>query len=221
MDADLFEVAARVAIYFVPFLFSLCVHEFAHGWVAYKLGDPTAKMMGRLTINPSAHADPVGTYVLPLASVIFSLPVFFGWARPVPVNTRNLKNIRRDMFWIASAGPMSNIILAFVGSFVYVQFNPMISSGSGDPGKNIFIVFIMMNLALAFFNLLPVHPLDGGKILARFLPPALDRKLEENQATISMILLVLFIGGFMKFMMYPIMLTAQLFIGLAERVLGA
>lgn len=219
MNEEIFATAARVAIYFVPFLFSLCVHEFAHGWVAMKKGDPTAKMMGRLTINPSAHADLVGTYILPLASVIFQLPVFFGWAKPVPVNSRNLKNPRVDMFWIAAAGPASNLILAFIGSFAYVLFSPTLSTpGGGAP--NIFAVFIMLNLSLAFFNLLPVHPLDGGKILARFLPPALDRKLEENQAMISMILMFLFIAGFMRFMIIPIQVTATLFIGFAAKVLG-
>lgn len=221
MNGDLFETLARVAIYFIPFLFSLCFHEFAHGWVALKRGDNTAQMMGRLTLNPNAHADMIGTYVLPLVSVVFQLPIFFGWAKPVPVNTRNLKNVRSDMFWIASAGPLSNILLAFIGAFVYVQFDPMISSGQGSLNKNIFIVFITMNLALAFFNLLPVHPLDGGKILARFLPPALDRKLEENQAIISMVLLVPFVGGFMRFMAYPILMTADLFINIAQKVLGA
>jgi Zn-dependent protease len=221
MNGDLFEVAARVAIYFVPFLFSLCVHEFAHGWVAYKLGDPTAKMMGRLTINPSAHADVMGTYILPLISVIFSLPVFFGWARPVPVNSRNLKNIRTDMFWIASAGPASNLILAFIGAFLFVKFSPMISAANGDPGKSIFIVFIMMNLSLAFFNLIPIHPLDGGKIFAIFFSDRINRKFEELQPVFNILLLALFLsGGLARVLFAPVMATAELMLVTSLRLFG-
>ena len=95
---DIVEIGGKLAIFFVPFLFALCFHEFAHGLVAKWRGDNTAEQMGRLTLNPMAHADIVGTFILPISAIVFGIPLFFGWAKPVPVNTRNLKNIRTDMF---------------------------------------------------------------------------------------------------------------------------
>src|SRR6185436_15011255 len=111
---DILEISVRVAIIYIPFLFALCFHEFAHGWVAKMRGDNTAEQLGRLTLNPIAHADLIGTFILPVSAIVFGIPIFFGWAKPVPVNIRNLKNIRTDMFWIALAGPASNIFLAVV-----------------------------------------------------------------------------------------------------------
>ena len=103
------EIGYKIGMNFVPFLFALCAHEYAHGLVAKWRGDNTAQALGRLTLNPLAHADPIGTFVLPLAAIIFNVPIFFGWAKPVPVDARQLKNPRTDMFWIALAGPGSNI----------------------------------------------------------------------------------------------------------------
>src|ERR1700678_4514201 len=111
------EPVLRVVTGFIPFLFALCAHEFSHGWVANKLGDPTARLMGRLTLNPMAHADPFGTILLPLLAIFFHTP-FFGWAKPVPVNSRNLKNERVGLFWIALAGPGSNMIMALLGALL-------------------------------------------------------------------------------------------------------
>src|SRR4051794_8394875 len=105
-NINMVEKAFQAFEYFVPFLFALCFHEFAHGWVAKMRGDRTAEIMGRLTLNPLAHADMIGTVILPLASILTGIP-FFGWAKPVPVDERNLKNPRIDMFWIAFAGPLS------------------------------------------------------------------------------------------------------------------
>jgi Zn-dependent protease len=109
------EIGHKLALFYVPFLFALCFHEFAHGWIAKTRGDNTAELMGRLTLNPMAHADMIGTFALPIMAIVFSVPIFFGWAKPVPVNIRNLKNPRVDMFWIALAGPASNILLAVLG----------------------------------------------------------------------------------------------------------
>jgi Zn-dependent protease len=112
---DLVEFGAKLGIFFVPFLFALCFHEFAHGLVAKWLGDNTAEMAGRLSLNPMVHADPVGTWILPIVSIALNSPFFFGWAKPVPVNSRNLKH-RMDMFWVSLAGPLSNVFLALVST---------------------------------------------------------------------------------------------------------
>ncbi len=199
---DLFETAARIGMFFVPFLFALCFHEFAHGWVARMKGDRTAEIMGRLTLNPFAHADPIGTFVLPIFSMISHIPVL-GWAKPVPVDPRNLKRPKQDMFWIAAAGPLSNIFLALVGTILLtlmMKFMPeevQIRGHSANAGVNMLAVFVTVNMALAFLNLIPIHPLDGGKILARFIPDAWNRKLEDMQGTMSIVLFLVFsMGGF-------------------------
>src|SRR5687768_7506099 len=115
---DFLDMGYKLATQFVPLLFALCFHEFAHGWVAKKRGDNTADMLGRLTLNPMAHADPIGTFLLPISAILFQSPILFGWAKPVPVNERNLKKPLSDMFWIALAGPLSNIFLAVVSALV-------------------------------------------------------------------------------------------------------
>ncbi len=217
---DILEIASRVGLYFIPFLFSLCFHEFAHGWMAMKLGDDTAKTMGRLSLNPMVHADPIGTFVLPLTVIITGLPVFFGWANPVPVNTRNLTNIRRDMFWIALAGPLSNVLLATVGAFGLVMIYGHATGWQYQSASiNLLTVFIHINLALAFFNMIPIHPLDGGKVLARFLPAHINQKLEDNQQMLSILLLLLFVGGVLAILRYPILWTSQFLVGIFEKLL--
>lgn len=221
MNYDLLGIAARLGVFFVPFLFSLCFHEFAHGWVAKLRGDRTAELMGRLTLNPMAHADPIGTFLLPIASILFNLPIFFGWAKPVPVNPRNLISPRTDMFWVALAGPLSNVLLAVVGSIsiavVAVWFH---GAGAAKSIVEILRIFITTNLFLAFFNLIPVHPLDGGKVLARFLPLDWARKLEENEMLTSWLLLILVISGALKILAIPVYWTAEAFVQVALRIVA-
>lgn len=201
---DIQDILVKVAIMFVPFLFSLCFHEYAHALVAKWRGDNTAQLMGRLTLNPADHADLVGTYILPLAVIITGAPLFFGWAKPVPVNGRNLKNYKTDMFWIASAGPISNIFLALLGAFVLAF---MFRFGMEMKNASLLFTgikfFIQINLLLAFFNLIPLHPLDGAKVLARFLPNSVNRFLEENQQYSGFILLFLFLSGALSFLHGP------------------
>lgn len=199
---DLIEMGSKLALMFVPFLFALCIHEYAHGLVAKWRGDRTAEATGRLTLNPFAHADPIGTFALPLASILFSVPIFFGWAKPVPVDVRQLRNPRTDMFWIALAGPASNILMAVLGALVMglmVRIVPAL--GSSLAFAKILNYFILINLFLAVFNMIPLHPLDGGKVLARFLPYRWNYWLENNESTTGMILMALiilpsFIPGF-------------------------
>lgn len=203
---DPMQLLSLVFIGFIPFLFSLCFHEMAHAWMAKKKGDRTAEMMGRLSMNPMVHADPVGTFMLPLSSILFGLPVFFGWAKPVPVNERNLPRPKEDMFWISIAGPASNLLLAVIAAFICAL--AMVFSGATASFSSMNIAgfaygFVVINMMLAVFNMLPLHPLDGGKVLARFLPYEANRWLEENATMLNFALIAVFIlGGFRFFARY-------------------
>lgn len=199
-NPPIFEIVFNVMKFFVPFLFALCFHEFAHGWVARLRGDRTAEIMGRLTLNPIAHADPIGTVVLPIVAVLTHIPLF-GWAKPVPVDERNLKNPRVDMFWIAFAGPLANLLLALVGGGILIALLMMYREEWAAQTEGIVTLvdvsrtFIVVNIFLAVFNMIPLHPLDGAKVLARFLPPQVNMKLEEMQAYTSILLLLIFVTG--------------------------
>lgn len=151
-----------------PILFALTIHEYAHGWVAYKLGDPTAKDAGRLTLNPLAHLDPIGTLMLFI--------VRLGWAKPVPVNPYNFRDPRRDMMWVSFAGPSSNFLAAFFLAIVFKFVAGSFPYGGGGSFLDVILIMlrwgILINIILGVFNLIPIPPLDGSKILMGLLPPA-------------------------------------------------
>ncbi len=202
---DIVEVGGKLALFFVPFLFALCFHEYAHGLVAKWRGDNTAERLGRLTLNPMAHADLVGTFILPISAIVFGIPIFFGWAKPVPVDTRNLKNVRSDMFWIAIAGPMSNVFLALVSTgFMFMAYRFGFLGQYQRPVHTLLEMFVLTNLFLAIFNMIPLHPLDGGKVLARFLPASINYKLEQNEQMTSLILLGLVMTGVLSVLRIPV-----------------
>ncbi len=164
MNTDL--VAAAVG--FGVLLISLTIHEAAHAWTADKLGDPTARMLGRVSLNPLVHIDWIGTVLLPLIAIYSGLPLI-GWAKPVPVNTRNLREPRRDFMFIAAAGPISNLLQAVVWAIALRTLG-----GNSDLLALDFLrSAVFINLLLAFFNLIPVPPLDGGNVMLGLLPPRL------------------------------------------------
>lgn len=213
---DPLELMYKISIYYVPFLFALTLHEYAHGWMAYKRGDNTALQMGRLTMNPMAHVDMIGTVVLPIMVVIFNLPIFFGWAKPVPFNPRNLTNPKSDTFWIALAGPLSNVLLALLGTgIIYILFHFVPAAGWVEATAKLMASFIRINLFLAVFNMIPLHPLDGGKVLARFLPADLNYKLEQNEQTSGFILMALVFTGALGILAIPIDYSFDILVRLA------
>lgn len=201
---DAIDFLYKIFLFYLPLLFSLCVHEYAHGWTALKMGDPTAQREGRLTLNPLAHVDWIGSVLLPLGALFMSWPVF-GWAKPVPVDASYLKDPKNGLFWVALAGPLSNFILAVLGSLTLTVILIV-----GVETQNIFSmmeVFIYINLLLGVFNLLPLHPLDGGKIMERFLPFSWNRFLEENQHYGTILLIGLFVSGGFYYLAKPLIWT--------------
>ena len=159
-----------VAISFGVLLLSLTIHEAAHAWTANRLGDPTARALGRVSLNPIVHIDLIGTIVLPVLAAVSHFPII-GWAKPVPVNTRNLRNPRRDFVLVAAAGPISNLLQALVAA---ILLRASVALAHGDAGGlllNALLMAVEINLLLAFFNLIPVPPLDGGNVLLGILPP--------------------------------------------------
>lgn len=169
---------AQIFIAFIVLLFSLTVHEMAHAWTADRLGDPTARLLGRVSLNPLVHADLIGTVVFPLVALIYRVPYLIGWAKPVPVNTRRLGHPRRDYVLVAAAGPASNLIMALVAAFVLALLHAgnLVSPYTLDqanvsvPVAAILSQVTQLNVLLAVFNMLPIPPLDGGNVLAGLLP---------------------------------------------------
>ena len=156
-----------IAIAFAIVLVSLTVHEAAHAWTADRLGDPTARLLGRVSLNPIVHIDPIGTILLPILAAYSGLPII-GWAKPVPVNLSRLRHGRRDFMIVAAAGPLSNIAQAILAAVV-LRLMLGTEAQVGLPAS-ILVIAVRINLLLAFFNLLPIPPLDGGNVLAGLLP---------------------------------------------------
>jgi len=184
------------------FLIAVVIHEYAHGWVAYKLGDTTAKNAGRLTLNPLAHIDPVGTVFLPLMLVFMRSPIVFGWARPVPINFSLLRHPKQDMFWVSIAGIAANILMAFAFALLLkMGFFPLNSYGW------IFLNYgILINLVLAVFNAIPVPPLDGSKIVLGLLPRELAYSYMQLERFGFLILIGLLWLGLLDRVIWPVVI---------------
>jgi Zn-dependent protease len=179
----------EIAIWLVPLIIAIVFHEVAHGLVARRLGDPTAQQKGRLSLNPIRHIDPFGTVVLPMLLAISHAPIF-GWAKPVPVNYRRLNNPRRDMVLVALAGPGMNLLLALVGTAVLAATVDSKTSGGAFIAANA-LNFVLINIFLAVFNLLPVPPFDGGHVVEGLLPPGPAQSFRKLGRFSLLVLIVL------------------------------
>jgi Zn-dependent protease len=181
-------------ITFLVLLFSLSVHEAAHAWSASRLGDDTARRLGRVSLNPVVHTDPIGTLLLPLLAMVSNAPVI-GWAKPTPVNTRNLRHPRRDHILVTAAGPASNLIIA-VAAALALRFLP-------QPLVMIATEALLLNVLLAVFNMLPIPPLDGGQIMMGLLPPAIASRLRFLYEYGFLILMALLLTGVLGMLIAP------------------
>ena len=196
------EVSIKVAV----LLFSIIIHEMAHGYVALKNGDPTARMMGRITLNPLPHLDLVGSIILPLLLIATSSPVLFGWAKPVPVNPYNFRNPRLGEITVSAAGPLSNLILA-------VLFAYLLRFAGGNPGLLLLAKFgVVINIFLALFNLVPIPPLDGSHLLASILPPGAARVFHQLEPFGFILILFLLYTGLLQVLIMPIFKVIYLFL---------
>lgn len=189
----------------ILFFLAVIIHEFAHGWMAYKLGDPTAKYSGRLTLNPIAHIDPFGTIILPVLLIITHSPIIFGWAKPIPVNFFGLHNPKRDMSLVGLAGPLANLILAILISLVIkikITIIPL----------QILEQFMVLNIILATFNLVPIPPLDGSRVVTGLLPPKLAYQYMRLEPFGFIIIVVMLYLGIFNAIIWPVVLTILKFL---------
>ncbi len=194
----------KIAVWILPVLLAVSLHEAAHAWMANKKGDSTAKSLGRLTFNPFKHIDPIGTIVVP-AIMIFTTGFAFGWAKPVPIDVRNLHNPKKDMMWVALAGPMSNFIMAFLWA-VFLNLSVFFI----DSRSTISMFFLLMpiagitiNVILGVLNLLPIPPLDGGRIMAGLLPTSLAVKYSKIEPYGFFIIIALMLTGLLSMIIFP------------------
>ena len=190
---------SSILIGFAIVIVALTIHEAAHAWTADRLGDPTARLLGRVSLNPIVHIDPIGTILLPLLAIFSGLPIL-GWAKPVPVNISRLRHHRRDFMIVAAAGPISNLLQAFVIAGV---FRALYDPSASDLLPAILKDAVTTNLILAFFNLIPIPPLDGGNVLAGLVPESAARVIDQVRQFGFIALYALMLSGILTELIMP------------------
>jgi Zn-dependent protease len=202
---DFHNILITVLVYAIPVIFAITLHEAAHGYVSRHFGDATAYMLGRVTLNPIKHIDPLGTVLIPIVTLALS-PFMFGWAKPVPVNFNNLKPLRPGMFWVAAAGPGSNLAQLVIWALVaLVLVNTVDPKGLVGPfWVSVADAGIKVNIMFALLNLLPILPLDGGRMVTSVLPGRLALAYQGTERFGMVILLVLLFTGVIGFVLSPL-----------------
>ncbi|WP_374090697.1 site-2 protease family protein [Methylomicrobium lacus] len=210
------SLVQRIVVWILPVIFAITVHEVAHGWIAKKFGDNTADQQGRLTLNPLNHIDWLGTVILPGLLLLTGTGFIFGWAKPVPVDARNFKNPRKDMAWVALAGPVSNLLMA-IGWALLARLGVVIGiEAISLPLIYTGVAGISINLVLALINLLPIPPLDGSRVLTGVLPNYWAWQYNRLERYGFLILLVLLYTRVLNALLeYPMYLAQQLFFSIA------
>ena len=200
------SIPQLISVLVVPVLFAIVVHEVAHGWVAKLLGDPTAQRLGRLTLNPIKHIDPVGTLLVPALLVLLRTGFVFGWAKPVPITWENLRHPKRDMAIVAAAGPAANLLMAlFWAVMTKISFLlPETAAWISEPLRYMGLGGILANVLLMVFNLLPLPPLDGGRVAVGLLPGRLAWQLSRVEPYGFFILIGLMLTGVLGYLILPV-----------------
>jgi len=194
---------AEILAFMVILVGSLSVHEAAHAWAADRLGDPTARTLGRLSLNPAVHVDPIGTVFFPLLAAMTNLPLI-GWARPVPVDRRYLRAPRRDFALIAAAGPVSNLVLAALGSGAVLALGGLGAVLEAGMLGETLVQWVVLNVLLALFNMIPVPPLDGGNVLMGLLPSGAADALERLRPYGFLVIYALMLSGLLSAVLRPV-----------------
>ncbi len=212
-----FSLIETIALAAVPVVLAITLHEAAHGYVARMFGDSTAWMLGRVTLNPLKHIDPLGTVLVPLGILLLSGGGFlFGWAKPVPVNFGNLRHPKRDMLWVAAAGPAVNLLMAILWALLF-----KVAAGDGYFASaglaSMSLIGVSINVALMVLNLLPILPLDGGRIAVSLLPPSLAIPFSRTERYGFFVVLALLVTGVISILMHPLVKVA---FALIEAVTG-
>jgi len=201
---DELTLVQQLAVLVLPVILAITVHEAAHGYVADRLGDRTARLLGRVTLNPLKHIDPVGTVLVPFATLWLG-GFLFGWAKPVPVNFGNLRNPKRDMLWVAAAGPGANLAMALLWAFAYRLGDEVLAS---EGLQMMARAGIMINVVLMVLNLLPILPLDGGRIAVSLLPHRLAMSYSRLEPYGFMVIILLLATGLLDNLMSPLIALA-------------
>jgi Zn-dependent protease len=212
----------RLGYQFVPFLLAVVVHEFGHGFAANLWGDTTAKDSGRLTLNPLPHLDPIGTVVFPILGMVTGMNILFGWARPVPIDPRRFRKFRPGLFWVAMAGPLANATMAILCALIFAALVRFV------PEKTMFLkefatmlqYGVYINFGLGIFNLLPLPPLDGSKVIESMLSYPAMQKYEQIAQYSTFILLALMFTGAINFLGIPITFLGNLTLTLSAMIFG-
>jgi Zn-dependent protease len=215
MAMDMTQIIYHIAVSLPGFLLGIVCHEASHAYMADRYGDPTARHLGRLTLNPAVHYDLVGTIIFPLIGALMG-GAMFGWAKPVPVDTRRFKNIRSGIFWVSFAGPLANVILMIVASFLFALLNTKVS-----PNFSYYLIFndmlkqaININVLLAMFNLIPFPPLDGSKMVSSMLDYEAARKFEELQRFSIVFVIILIFTPVLNYIITPALWAANFIVNL-------
>jgi len=220
------NIIQMIGVVVIPLLFAITLHEAAHGWVASKLGDKTALMLGRVSFNPVRHIDIFGTILLPLAMIVLRFPMVFGWAKPVPITKENFKKPRRDMALVAASGPLANLLMAFLWAFIakidiWITGNTFYTHGMTTSAESYLYMVsnygIMINCLLLVLNLIPIPPLDGSRIISSLLPPRIAATYERIEPYGIYILLALIIFRILNFILLPATLNL---IVLIQKIMG-
>jgi len=195
-----------ISIWALPVVLAIVLHEVAHGWVAYRLGDDTAKWLGRLTLNPLKHVDPIGTVLIPIVLLVSGSPFLFGYAKPVPINFAKLHNPKRDMIWVALAGPLTNLALAIVSAMLLAVVVSLagVAPWLAEPLALMCQASILINLVLFLFNLLPLPPLDGGRVAVGLLPGPMAYSLSRLEPYGFIIIVALLLLGVLQSVLGPL-----------------